>query len=122
MPPAADGAERLEQQRALAHARLAREQRDRAGDEPAAEHPVELARRRWTSARRRRRRPRRSAPGRDRDPDLVGAGADEVAASAEGAPRVALRAAPEPPWRLAPALGTTVDGLGLHVDFPIGGP
>ena len=35
-------AERLEQQRALADARLAADQRDRARDEPAAEHPVEL--------------------------------------------------------------------------------
>ena len=35
-------AERLEQQRALAHARLAADERDRARDQPAAEHPVEL--------------------------------------------------------------------------------
>ena len=35
-------AERLEQQRALAHAGLTGEQRDRAGNEPTAEHPVEL--------------------------------------------------------------------------------
>ena len=33
---------RLEQQRALADAGLAAEQRDRAGDQSAAEHPVEL--------------------------------------------------------------------------------
>ena len=52
-------AERLEQQRALAHARLAAEQRDRAGDEPAAEHPVELGHARRAAAGRRadRRRP-----------------------------------------------------------------
>ena len=35
--------EQLQQQRALADAGLAAEQRDRAGHEPAAEHPVELA-------------------------------------------------------------------------------
>ena len=35
-------AERLQHERALAHARLAADERERARDEPAAEHPVEL--------------------------------------------------------------------------------
>ena len=61
------------EQRALADARLAAEQRDRAGDQPAAEHPVELADAAWGgaavpvdvawAARRRRGGRRRRARG-----------------------------------------------------------
>ena len=40
--PGREAPQGLEQQGALAHARLTREQRDRPGDEPAVQHPVEL--------------------------------------------------------------------------------
>ena len=57
---------RLEQQRGLAHARLAGQQDHRAGDQPAAEHPVELAEPGRPGARPPWRRPPRSASRRGR--------------------------------------------------------
>ena len=42
-PAAASRAGQLQQQRALADARVAAEEHDRAGHEPAAQHPVDLA-------------------------------------------------------------------------------
>ena len=105
-------AERLQQQRALAHAGLAAEQRDRAGDEPAAEHPVELGDPGGHGRRGARRRPRRAAPaGRPRRTPTP---ADAGAASTKRAPRAALGAAPEPARRLAAALGAAVDGPRLR--------
>ena len=68
------GGEQLHQQRALADARFAAEQRDRAGDEAAAEHPVELGEPGATRARGQRvdvgdaDRPRPAGRARQRDP------------------------------------------------------
>ena len=55
-------AERLQHERALAHAGLAADERDRTRDEPAAEHPVELGHVGGAPGRARAGRRRRSAP------------------------------------------------------------
>ena len=107
-PRAASRAERLEQQRALAHPGLAAEERDRARDEAAAEHPVELGD--PGRQRRRARRPRPAAIGTGsrgaRRPD----GPRDRRAAAElrsrhRAPVSALRAPAEPLGRLVAAVG-----------------
>jgi hypothetical protein len=95
------GPQHLEQQRRLAHAGLAPEEGDRAGDEAAAEHPVELGQPRGAGGGPRDvdaaqgQGPgggvpgrRRCAPGRQRDRFLD-----------EGIPLTAGRAAPGPTCR-----------------------
>ena len=124
-PRAGEAAERLQQQRALAHAGLAADEGDRAGDEAAAEHPIELV-----DARR--------APGgpggvdvgdrqRGREVDGRPIGAAGPAARRRGhdlhetPPRPAFRTAPEPPRDLGPALGAPVDGPGSHGPYRLTG-
>ena len=110
--------ERLQQERALAHAGLAAEQRDTAGDEPAAEDAVELAdagrpaRRggrghRVDRHRHRHRTHARGGEGRS----TPGAGGRRLD---EGAPGATLGATPEPAGCQCPALAATVDRPGLH--------
>ncbi len=103
-------AERLEQQRALAHARLAADERHRAGDEPAVEHAIEL---------RQPRGPARCAERVDlRDGDrAVQRGARSTAGRrtggpdrrlAEAAPLAAVGTAAEPLRGLVAALRTPI--------------
>ena len=101
----------LEQERALADARLAAEQRDRSGDDPAAEHSVELADARRLGlgqqridvvqqaelGHRRRGRGERAAGHRGRQHLLD-----------EGVPRPAARALPGPLRVLRPAVAAQV--------------
>ena len=114
-------AERLEEQRALAHPRLAADEGDGAGDQTTAEDAVELVDARGPAGRGRsgdgvdgdgRGRRRTRARGGE-GCSTPGAGDHRLD---ECAPGAALGTTPEPAWGLRAALATPMDHPGLHED------
>src|SRR6185295_18855019 len=106
-----EATERLEQQRGLADAGLASEQRGGPEREPAAEHAVELA-----DAGGPPRRLDRGDLG-DRLRRALGKAGRRPGRRhhlGEAAPGVAVGAAAEPAWVLGAALGAAVDDAGLR--------
>ena len=111
--------ERLQQERALPHARLAADQRDTARDEAAAQDAVELTDAGGTVHRAgARHRVDRHRCGRHRTHARGGEGRSTPGAGGhrldEGAPGAAVGTTPEPAGRRRPALAATVNRPGLH--------
>ena len=114
--------ERLQEQRALAHAGLAGEEGDRARHQPALEHAVELADPGGHRARRCWRRRRRSAPGRRPRPGPVDAAPTTRAAASPSVPH-ASHAGHRPSHRgdSHPHSEHRCTGLRLHARRPYAG-